>query len=91
MSLQGSCIPVGFLESERKGKIYFWFIGNSTYTLWNIYLGSNCHNGEKRGKMLGTARLETQYSLMSAAMEEEKVEIASEKTTLRPCKWSCLH
>lgn len=47
--------------------------------------------GEKKGKMLGTARLETQYSLMSATMEEEKVEIASEKTTLRTCKWSCLH
>lgn len=88
MSLLVSCIPIGFLESQWKGKIYCWFIGNSTHTLWIFTWAIMFIIWEKMGKRLGTARAEPPWSLRSASIKVKKMRQPVRRASLRPCRWS---
>lgn len=69
MSPPVSCVPIGFLESERKGKIYCRFTGNSTDIL-GTFLWETMFIWKQMGEMLGTGRSGTQWSLRSVSVEE---------------------
>ena len=72
MSPPVSCVPIGFLESERKGKISCRFTGNSTHTLGTFLWATMFIIWKGMGETLGTGRSGTHWGLRSVGKEEWK-------------------